>query len=103
VSDAWIHRKENFIFPVEVEIKFDNGEKVRERWDGQDRWVRFEYQKRAKVVSAEIDPDHKIYLDRNNFNNSYTVEPNTAPGSKLVNYWVFVTQFFAQFLSWWLV
>jgi len=102
VSDVWIHRKENFIFPVEVEIKFDNGEKVRERWDGKDRWVKFEYQKRAKVVSAEIDPDHKIYLDRNNFNNSYTIEPNTAPASKLVNYWVFVTQFFAQFLSWWL-
>jgi len=102
VSDVWIHRRENFIFPVESEIRFDNGEKVREHWDGQDRWVRYEYQKKAKAVSAEIDPDHKIYLDRNNFNNSYIVEPNTAPGYKLVNYWAFVTQFFAQFLSWWL-
>ncbi|MGA8153493.1 MAG: M1 family metallopeptidase [Terriglobales bacterium] len=102
-SDILIHRKENFVFPVEVEIKFDDGEKVREHWDGQDRWVRFEYQKKAKVVSAEIDPDHKIFLDRNNFNNSYIVEPNTAPANKLVNYWTFVTQFFAQFLSWWLV
>ena len=103
VSDVWIHRKEDFVFPVEIEIRFDNGEKLREHWDGKDRWVRYEYQRKAKVVSAEIDPDHKIYLDRNNFNNSYTLEPNTAPGNKLMNYWVFVTQFFAQLLSWWLI
>ena len=44
--------------PVEVEIKFDNGEKVREHWDGQGRWIRFSYQKKAKIVSAELDPDH---------------------------------------------
>jgi len=102
LSEVWIHRKENFVFPVEIEIKFDNGDKTREHWDGRDRWVRYEYRKKAKAVSAEIDPDHTIYLDRNNFNNSDTLEPNTAAGSKLMNYWIFVTQFFAQFLSWWL-
>jgi len=102
VSDVWIHRKENFIFPIEVEIRFDDGERVREHWDGQDRWVRFEYKKKARVVSAEIDPDHKIYLDRNHFNDSYTAEANPAPASKLVNYWMFVSQLFAQLLTWWL-
>jgi hypothetical protein len=95
-----VHRKEDFVMPVEVEIKFDNGEKVREHWDGQSRWTRFAYQKKAKVVSAEIDPDHTVQLDRNNFNNSYTAEPDGKPAHKLANYWLFVVQFCSQALAW---
>ena len=103
VSNVWIQRKGDFIFPVETEVKFDNGESVRERWDGRDRWIRYSYQKKAKIESVEIDPDHKIYLDHNNFNNSYREEADTAPARKLANYWTFVSQFFSQFLAWWLV
>jgi hypothetical protein len=102
-SSVWIARKEDFVFPVETKIKFDNGEVVHEQWDGRDRWVRYSYVKKAKIESVEIDPDHKIYLDRNNFNNSYTEDANTAPARKLVNYWTFLSQFFAQFLAWWMV
>ena len=89
--------------PVDIEVKFDNGDKVREHWDGQDRWVRYTYQKKAKLESVEVDPEHKIQFDRNNFNNSRTAEAHGAAASKLANYWTFISQFFAQFLSWWLV
>jgi hypothetical protein len=102
-STVWVHRKEDFIMPMEVEIKFDNGEKVRERWDGQTRWTRFSYDKKAKVESAEIDPDHKIHIDRNNFNNSRTVESNGKPARKVANYWLFCTQWLSQALAWWAV
>jgi hypothetical protein len=98
-----LHRKEDFVLPVELEVKFSNGKKVREHWDGQSRWVKFEYEKKAKVESAEIDPDHKILIDRNQFNNSRTAEPNPKPARKLTNYWLFVTQWFGQALAWWAV
>jgi len=98
-----LHRKGEFTMPVEVEIKFSNGEKVREHWDGQSRWIRYSYQKKAKVVSAELDPDHTVQIDRNNFNNSYVVEPNTKPTYKLNNYWMFLTQWCGQALAWWAV
>jgi aminopeptidase N len=98
-----LHRKDDFVMPVEVEIKFDNGEKIREHWDGQSRWTRFSYQKKAKVVSAEIDPDHTVLIDRNNFNNSRTAEPNTKAAHKVSNYWLFLTQLFSQALGWWAV
>ncbi len=98
-----VHRKEDFVMPIEVEIKFDNGEKVREHWDGQSRWTRFSYQKRAKVVSAEIDPDHTVQIDRNNFNNSYIVEPDGKAAHKVSNYWLFLTQCLSQALGWWAV
>jgi len=102
-SRVRIHRKSDFVFPVEIEVKFDNGEKVREQWDGQDRWVRFTYRKKAKIESVEVDPDHKINFDRDNFNNSRTAEPRAAATRKLANYWNFLSQTFAQILTWWLV
>ena len=98
-----LHRKQDFVMPLEVEIKFDNAEKIREHWDGQSRWTRFSYQKRARVVSAEIDPDHTVQLDSNNFNNSYTVEPDAKPAHKVANYWLFLTQCLSQALGWWAV
>jgi len=104
-SYVWLQRKEDFVMPVEVEVVFkdsnDKLEKVREHWDGASRWTKFMYEKKAKVVSAEIDPDHKVQIDRNNFNNSYTAEPNPKPARKLENYWQFVSQWVGQALAWW--
>jgi hypothetical protein len=102
-SNVWLHRKEDFVMPVEVEIKFSNGEKIREHWDGQSRWTKFTYQKKAKVVSAELDPDHTVQIDRNNFNNSYVVEENPKATLKISTYWLFMTQWIGQALAWWAV
>lgn len=96
-----VHRKGDFQMPVELEVKFDNGEKVREHWDGQSRWKRYTYVKKAKAVSAEIDPDHTVQIDRDNFNNSYVVSANPAPTHKISTYWLFITQWFGQALAWW--
>jgi hypothetical protein len=102
-SHVSLHRKNDFIMPVEVEIKFDNGERVREHWDGQNRWIRYSYQKKAKVVSAEIDPEHTVQIDHNNFNNSFVVEGDPKPAHKLSNYWLSFTQLMSQVLAWWAV
>ena len=102
-SYVTLHRKEDFILPVVVEVTFNNDEKVREHWDGQSRWTRFSYVKKAKVVSAEIDPDHVIQIDRNDFNNSFVVEANPKPTHKISNYWVFATQWLSQAFAWWAV
>ena len=102
-SEVIIHRKGDFVMPVDILVKFDNGDSVREHWDGQDRWIRYAYDKKAKVVSAEVDPDHKNWLDRNFFNNSKTAEPDGTATRKLANYWTFVSEFFGQFLAGWLI
>src|SRR5271165_6586812 len=95
-----LQRKGDFVFPVEAEIKFDNGEKTRVRWDGKDRWVRYVYYKKAKVESVELDPDHKITLDRNYLNNSYTTGEQRGGTTKIATYWLFLTQYLAHALSW---
>jgi hypothetical protein len=95
-----VHRKGDFIFPVIVEVRFDDGSKVREFWDGEDRWTRFTYLKNAKITSAEVDPDHLVWLDKDFFNNSYVVASDAAATHKLANYWLFLHQLIAQGLAW---
>jgi len=95
-----VHRKGDFVFPVEVVIKFDNGESVTEHWDGKDRWVRYVYDKKAQIVSAELDPETAVRLDKNFFNNSYVEEGNTRATRKIFYYWMWLTQFLAQWLAW---
>ena len=103
-SYVWLQRKEDFVMPVDVEIKFENGDIIREHWDGSSRWTRLgPYEKKTKVASAELDPDHKIQIDRNDFNDSYTAEANGKPTLKVSNYWLFVTQWVSQALAWWAV
>ena len=100
LSTVYLHRKGDFILPVTVEIIFDDGTRVRERWDGVDRWTKFAYTRNAKVVSVEIDPDHVILLDSNLFNNSYTVTSNPSPARKLTNLWLSFNQLAAQLVAW---
>jgi hypothetical protein len=103
-SYVWLQRKEDFVLPVDVEIKFENGDKIREHWDGVSRWTRLgPYEKKTKIASAEIDPDHRIQLDRNDFNNSYTAEANGKPARKVANYWLFAEQWVSQALAWWAI
>jgi hypothetical protein len=100
-SEVVIHRKGEFVFPVEIEIKFDDGSNVRERWDGKDRWTRFSYDKKAKLASAEVDPEHKIWLDVDFFNNSRLVGPGSGQARrKLGNYWMTLWEVVAQVWGW---
>jgi hypothetical protein len=101
-SYVWLQRKEDFVMPVDVEIKFDNGDKLREHWDGVGRWTRLgPYDKKTKVASAEIDPDHRVQIHRNDFDTSYTAEGNGKAARKVSNYWLFATQWVSEALAWW--
>lgn len=95
-----VHRKGDFVFPVDVAIRFDNKETIREHWDGRDRWVRYLYDRKSKLVSAEVDPDHALWLDRNFYNNSYVVEPDKRASKKLTRIWVFLSEWLSELLAW---
>jgi hypothetical protein len=69
-NEVVVARYGEWIFPQDILIVFENGENVREVWDGKDRWTRLVYTKNTKVVSAEVDPEHKMVLDANYANNS---------------------------------
>jgi len=100
LSTVYLHRKGDFILPITAEIIFDDGTHIRERWDGVDRWTKFTYTRNAKIISAEIDPDHTVLLDTNFFNNSYTTVANPIPARKLTNLWLSFNQLVAQLAAW---
>ena len=95
-----LHRKGEFILPVTVEIVFTDHTRLREHWDGADRWHTFSYTRAAKIVSAEIDPDHAIALDIDQFNNSRTVAASNGPARKLTTLWLSTLQLTAQLAGW---
>jgi len=95
-----LHRKGEFIFPVDAVIKFDNGESTRERWDGKERWVRYVFRKKAQVESVQIDPDYNLTLDRDFVNNSKVTDDQHGAIHKIATYWMFLTQFMSQLASW---
>ncbi len=92
ISKVTVVREGEVVFPVEVLVKFDNGEEVIEKWDGRQRFIVYKYEKSAEVISAEVDPQRKVWLDRNFLNNGKTVEINHAARYKYTLRWLFWMQ-----------
>jgi hypothetical protein len=69
-------------FPVDVRVQFENGEDVRWRWDGRDRWKLFEIDKPSRASLVQVDPERVLLLDLNYTNNSATLEPRVAPAAR---------------------
>jgi len=81
-SEVTVARLGEMIFPQEIEVVFAGGEKIREYWDGRDRWTRFVYDRPDKARSAEVDPGHRLILDVNWLNNSRSLEARTVAPAK---------------------
>ena len=62
--------------PQTLRVTFADGSSQTVVWDDDARWRRFVFDKPARAVSAELDPERKIYLDANKLNDSYTVQPD---------------------------
>jgi|HubBroStandDraft_6_1064221.scaffolds.fasta_scaffold52066_2 hypothetical protein len=99
-TQVLLHRKGDFIFPIEAVVKFDDGSYMRERWDGRERWARYLYRKKAQVESVALDPAYQVTLDNDFLNNSRVTETQHAAALKIDVYWTFVTQFLAGIMSW---
>ncbi len=81
-SEVVLARKGEWVFPQDVLVVFANGRKVRETWDGRDRWKRFVYTGPDKLDHVRIDPDGIWLLDVNWANNSLRLEPRPAGARK---------------------
>jgi hypothetical protein len=92
ITEVRVRRLGDFIFPVEIECAFDNGEKIREKWDGQDLWKRYRFEKPTKIVYATVDPDRKVPLDVNYINNSKTLDFQALGVNKIALQFMFWVQ-----------
>ena len=76
-----VRRYGEAMFPIDVVTTFENGERKKESWDGQDRHVIYTYERASKAVSVQVDPDRVLLLDINYTNNSRTLAPRTRAAS----------------------
>ncbi|MFQ5670116.1 MAG: M1 family metallopeptidase [Acidobacteriota bacterium] len=69
-NEVVVRRRENGVFPVDVLMVFEDGEKVRRSWDGQASWTRFALERPSRIAYAVVDPERKLMLDLDYTNNS---------------------------------
>lgn len=74
-NEVLVVRKGELIFPQEIEVVFEKGEKIVEKWDGKERWKRYVYLRPYKLKAARLDPERKLLLDTNWMNNSKLLKP----------------------------
>ncbi len=87
-SEVWLRRLGEFVQPVDLLVKFEDGEVVTEHWDGERRWKKYKYIKTSGIEYAEVDPLHQILLDVNRSNNSRRFEPAHGPVLRWSSRWL---------------
>ncbi|MBI1874116.1 MAG: M1 family metallopeptidase [Acidobacteria bacterium] len=80
-TEVVVRRYGEAIFPVDVRVDFESGEKVVERWTGRERWKAYTYDRASRATKAMVDPDRVLLLDVNYTNNSVTLAPRGEEAS----------------------
>lgn len=81
---------EDMIIPVEIEVRYTDGNSERQIWNGSDKEHTISLTSETAVESVVIDPDQRIPLDVNLINNSYVCDPCTSISMKYASrgvYW----------------
>ena len=87
-SRVILRRHGSLRLPVDVELHFADGRRKREYWDGKAAWTAIDVVDPEPVVAVVVDPDHRVLLDQNLFNNARSVSPKLPWRSiSRVNYW----------------
>ena len=98
-TEVVVARRGEVALPVEIVVRFENGEEVRETWDGRAPWKRFTYEKSARADRALIDPAGVYAMDLDRNNNSLTRDPHDSAIAPLVLHWLFWVQNFLHLAS----
>ncbi len=98
-TSVMVRRKGRFVFPVNLEVGFDDGSKEQATWDGKDRWARFSWDKPSRAVYAQVDPDGMSRWTQIRSTTVTRCNRDRTARLKLTNYWVLAQQLLAQWLS----
>jgi hypothetical protein len=93
-----VHRKGDFVFPVDVQVKFENGETATENWTAKTV---------APVLLSEelADPFRAnrsgvCHSSRQGFYNNSVLKPGDHAARNKRTYWIVFVQFLSQLLAW---
>lgn len=69
-------RRDGAAVPQTLLVRFADGSTETAAWNSEERWRRFVFVKPVRAESAELDPEHRIYLDANKLNDGRLREPD---------------------------
>lgn len=89
-SVVFLRRRGEFLYPVDVTVKFGDGSQEKHTWTyaeqvahPEERLKILYFYRRAPVKQAEIDPEFKLALDEKRLNNGLLTKPNLRPVNRL--------------------
>jgi hypothetical protein len=94
-----IERVGDVMLPIEVLVGFDNGDELKEQWDGKARFIDFEYEGTRKVIRAVIDPENKIDMDVNRINNSWGRDDSFPAARRMMTKYITLIQLLISMIT----
>lgn len=85
-----VNRLGTMVMPLEILVQFEDGSSLIQKWNGVEARKEFHYLKTSRIECVEIDPERKIYIDKDFINNSITLKSQENAKRK---YWT-------QFVNW---
>ena len=73
VGSITLERKGGLKLPITLWVRLENKEEQRLTWDGQDRWITYEFN--SPVAAAVLDPDGNYPFLKDRLHASYTQKP----------------------------
>ncbi|HEY3352741.1 MAG TPA: M1 family metallopeptidase [Polyangia bacterium] len=81
-SEVVVRRVGGLRAPVEVEVLFEGGARVVERWDGRAAWRRFTYARPARLAGVRVDPRRLLALELDLSNNARSLGQDHRPAAR---------------------
>jgi hypothetical protein len=98
-SRVLVTRRGETALPVEILLRFEGGKTHRASWDGEARWTRLTVSGGPRLLEAIVDPEEKILLDADRFNNGRRVEKDPRAAARWTSRSVFWVQNLLDFLT----
>lgn len=67
--------------PVRVVMTLKDGSRIERTWDGASEWIKYRLTTSSPLVKAEVDPDRRVVLDRNPWNNARYTQKYEGPSA----------------------
>jgi Peptidase family M1 domain len=98
-TEVIVRRQGEVILPIDLLVRFEDGEERHEVWDAKETWKRFTYETRSRASSAVIDPGHLFVIDLDVNNNGKTLPRQSRPVVRLALTWLFLIQNYLHLAS----
>jgi len=91
-SRVVIRRAGTVVFPVDILLRYEGRAPERLTWDGQGTWKELTRTDPHRLLSAEIDPDHRITLEVSRLNSARRIDPSARVATAWSARWMFWVQ-----------